>query len=501
MTACPERRSLPRKLDGTLEVSAPDRAERLTRIAILLCVVAGTMLRLMASRSELWLDEVWSLNLVAPLSSPDQVFWAIPHDNNHLLNSLWLYLLGPDRQPMLYRLPAVACGSLSILVAARVGLKRGAAAGMVTALLVAFAFPFVNYGSEARGYAGLILAMLVCVDAFEDAVHGGGGEAKVPRAKRRLAVAIAFGTLCHFTMLAGVALLAVAALVEFRLRGAAWSDAVSSAIMLFRPTLLILVPIALLVGVSVAIHGGLVVGDTVKFSWAHCLAGLDGLLQSLVGTPAALPPWLAPGLVSTGLGLAAMTGLLPRNLRAPGIGALVIPALMALAHLPNLEMPRYFLTSGVVFVIILGTVIGRSWERGGSFTVSAAALLALSMVGQAGPTWRLLVIGRGSYAAVAAMISTDGGTYAADAEFRARVMIDFASGTVGPHPLLVSATDTVGFCRAEPRWFIADADADDHVPEKIEVGPEACRRAYRLTATFPTSRLSGRQWGIFHDSR
>ena len=57
------------------------------------------------------MDELLSLRLVSALESPLGVFTAVHHDNNHYLNSLWLYGAGPDARSWLMRLPPVILGT------------------------------------------------------------------------------------------------------------------------------------------------------------------------------------------------------------------------------------------------------------------------------------------------------------------------------------------------------------------------------------------------------
>ena len=118
--------------------------------------LVGSLLRIMMARGDLWLDEAWSLKLVAGISSPWAVFWEISHDNNHFLNSLWLAWLGPDEPAWAYRIPALVLGTLAIPLAAVIGWRRGRAGAVVAAWFVALSMPLVIYGSEARGYAGLV---------------------------------------------------------------------------------------------------------------------------------------------------------------------------------------------------------------------------------------------------------------------------------------------------------------------------------------------------------
>jgi hypothetical protein len=48
-------------------------------------LVAAMAIRICGAWNDLWLDEIWSLTLVGPISSPWQVFTQIHHDNNHYL--------------------------------------------------------------------------------------------------------------------------------------------------------------------------------------------------------------------------------------------------------------------------------------------------------------------------------------------------------------------------------------------------------------------------------
>ena len=59
-------------------------------------MVAGLMLRVFATGGELWLDEVWSLLKIADLTSPLEILTKVKHDNNHLLNSLWMWVWPPS---------------------------------------------------------------------------------------------------------------------------------------------------------------------------------------------------------------------------------------------------------------------------------------------------------------------------------------------------------------------------------------------------------------------
>lgn len=57
--------------------------------AAALILLIASALRLVGTRGDLWLDEIWTLVLLKPVTSVGQIIWGINHDNNHYLNSLY----------------------------------------------------------------------------------------------------------------------------------------------------------------------------------------------------------------------------------------------------------------------------------------------------------------------------------------------------------------------------------------------------------------------------
>jgi hypothetical protein len=115
------------------------RRERLWWAAVSATALAGLVLRVVAAQGGLWTDEAWSMIYAAKARNPMGVFLRINHDNNHHLNSLWLQAIGPGASPLLARVPAIAAGTLCILVAASLCRRGSRKAGMVAALLFAVA--------------------------------------------------------------------------------------------------------------------------------------------------------------------------------------------------------------------------------------------------------------------------------------------------------------------------------------------------------------------------
>ncbi|MEN6450401.1 MAG: hypothetical protein ABFC96_07920, partial [Thermoguttaceae bacterium] len=124
--------------------------------AAVVLLLAGAI-RFGGAVNDLWLDEIWSLQLLADhATSPLDVFTKIHHDNNHYLNSLWLQLTGPAASPVLCRLLSLAAGIGTVALAALIGRRRDTATAVLAMLLVGFSYVLVLYSSEARGYAGAV---------------------------------------------------------------------------------------------------------------------------------------------------------------------------------------------------------------------------------------------------------------------------------------------------------------------------------------------------------
>ena len=132
--------------------------------------MAGLAVRLWCARGPLWLDEIWSIENLAPLTRLWQVFWGISHDNNHFLNSLWLYFAtGFSADERYLRAPSIAMGALTIAMMARIAARHSPAAALAAGAMAAVSYFLVNYSVEARGYSGMALAILVAFDAMERA--------------------------------------------------------------------------------------------------------------------------------------------------------------------------------------------------------------------------------------------------------------------------------------------------------------------------------------------
>ncbi len=116
-------------------------------------VAVAAAVRIRGACNELWLDEIWSWYLAGKISRPMEIFTKIHMDNNHYLNTLYLYLIGPRRSWLQYRMLSVVAGVGTVALAGLIGRRRNTASGLLAMLLTASSYVLILYASEARGYA------------------------------------------------------------------------------------------------------------------------------------------------------------------------------------------------------------------------------------------------------------------------------------------------------------------------------------------------------------
>lgn len=133
-------------------------------LCIAACVVilaVAAAVRIFSAFNDLWLDEIWSLYLAGHISSVAEIFTKIHHDNNHYLNTLYLYLVGPQGNWPGYRIPSILAGIGTVAVAGLIGRRRNRASAFLAMLLVGFSYVLVLYSSEAKGYAPAVFFSLL----------------------------------------------------------------------------------------------------------------------------------------------------------------------------------------------------------------------------------------------------------------------------------------------------------------------------------------------------
>ena len=446
-------------------------------------VLAAAVLRILGAGGDLWLDEVWSVELARAAGLAGAVFTQVHHDNNHHLNTLWLLALGYDAGELPLRLLAVAAGTATVAVAA-LGGARDRTLSLAWAFLLSFSYVAIHYGSEARGYGLALLFAVVAYVTMDRFLLTG-----------RLAWAFAFaasavlGLLSHLTFLyALLAFLAWGTAVAWRDRGKR---------SLHAGLLVALVPPALCFTALWTVDlRFLVVGRGPDYQvWSV----LRELVRTTFGIPRGPLEWLAlPVLVLP----AAELVRLVRSQDLRWVHFLVVtlagPAAVLLVSRPDYLAPRYFLVA-VPFLLWLTAAGAVRIARTGRAGLSLVAVLAvLFLAGNGIHVARLLRDGRGQYReAIAFIVRNESGpvaTVGSDHDFRnATVIGRLLPGLPGAARFrYVQAGE---WRDDSPGWVLVHHFAEDPVPDPVILGPTGTR--YDLLRVFPYAGLSGWDWYVY----
>lgn len=444
-------------------------------LAVAALTLLGLMLRILAARGALWLDEAWSATFAEEAATPIGVIWRVNHDNNHILNTLWLQFVGADASPLVQRALAIVTGTAAIPLAASVGARRGAAAALIAALAFAISPMLVTYGSEARGYAPMIaafLAMLVLVDrwlARGDPVPAIG-----------LAILALLGTLAQVLMIAP--LLAITAWAGIVLRRRHGSGVAALGVLRALGPALAAAALVILV-MSLAAHAapaGFTIGSYQPFGVSDWTKGVAGAVAWAVGTEP-IGRWTALfGLVAALALLAARH----RDPRAPLYAILILglPLAYALLRVGNVSFPRYYLPAAVCLLLVASDALGSAAGRA---RWAALALLALFVVGAVRLDTPLIADRRADPAvAIAAMrAAAPAGTTLILPDTRMTPVFEWAARSAR-YPLHIVGT------RCAPAPFLL---LDDGQPPTLRL----CCGTYRLLAARRAEGLSGTGWSLY----
>jgi len=326
-------------------------------VLLLLCAGAGLALRIAAAQGDYWLDEAWSAIFAREARTPGDVLFAINHDNNHFLNSFWLQFVGWGGPPLLGRALSIASGTAAIVLAGLIGARRGLTAATITATLFALSPILVTYGSEARGYAPMALALLAAFWIVDRELFG----APLRHAAQWLGGITLFGMLAHVSMLFGVAALSGWVLIEHGRRMPARPALLATMRLMGRAILAAGAVLLLILLGSLASPEGWRMGSLTAFSWPAFVDAVAHMLAFTVGWP-----------IPAGLPLLALL-LLPLALRRAGpladrrpfflIAILGLPLLVALFRPDNSAYPRYYLLVAIALLILLGDLLAALTVR------------------------------------------------------------------------------------------------------------------------------------------
>ena len=472
---------------AALPLTGTRRAGRLVAAA----VAAGLALRIACAGGPLWLDEIWSIENLAPLRHFWQVFWGISHDNNHFLNSLWLYFAAPlTDDPAILRAPSIAMGALGIAMMARLAGRHGPAAALAAAAMTAFSYFLLNYSVEARGYAGSALALLVGFDALERAI-----DRPESRARFALAAAMGIGLFWHLAILPAIGLFALFCLAERRRRGDGWEPAIVATVRLFTPTLFAAIPAFACVLAGVAVVGTLTIGGLRGFDAAQALGAIADMARDAVGLPQAIPASAVVGAGAAAILLALRLRLvLDRRRLAYAIILIGLPAAVFALRPPNAHIARYYLVCALFLILLLAECFGSLWRAGSWRRWGAAAALAAILAGDAGLILKFEESKMEAWPQALDAIAQSGRLRLASS-FDDRVG-KFVAYYDRAHPGL-DLVPRAQWCARRPDWFVAETAGIADLPAALDLPAGECRVQFALVRRYETWGLSPVGWALY----
>jgi hypothetical protein len=447
-----------RRFDGTSSESGhiqprdePLPGGRFTAAArpIAVLLIAGAVLRLWAASGELWLDEIWSLSFARQMTSPWQVVTAIHHDNNHPLNTLWLFLTvkiaGAHAAALLFRLLSLATGvatmGLLVWTEREASEREGSAAPWIVAVLSALSFLGIVYSSEARGYAPVAF--------FATAAFACVRHRPTDTANMRLL----FGGLCALGLLSHLTFLFVYAglfawTLERHLGGGRrdWRGWIA----LHR------LPLVAIAGLYLIDARKLVYGGGPPFSVPEVVGRT---LSLLAGGPSSGIGQLVAMVAAIGI---TIYGIAVIGRRRGDEAVFFATALLAPAGLLAIYQARYFDVRYFFvlcpFMWLLGArALAHLATLGPIGGLASGTLIVLSTAGQLINAAPLLREGRGHYMEVvetmARLTSGDEITVGSDNDFRNRVVLEYYAEQL-PVTRQLTYVPTTAWTATTPEWVV-----------------------------------------------
>ncbi len=464
------------------------------RMGVLAALLLGAILRFACLPAEFWLDEIWSYDLSRQAGSLLGVF-TVRHDNNHHLNTLWLYLCPDGASWTLYRLPSFVAGLAGIVLAAAFAKRWGKADAVFAALLTAGCYWLVLSSAEARGYALAVcfslLALLALAHYFD-------------RGSRRSLVLFWLssigGFLSHLTF--------VHAYLGFvawtlRRRGKERRKTIDEirSLLVFHGVPGVFFAVFYLVSLR-----GMDVGGGPPEATANVLARLVSMGLGGPADGVAMLPWLIAAVVLFGAGLwllAKEPGQIWAFFAVAVVGS---PALFLLGLTlrpgEHFLFERYFLIPFVFFLLlsahVLGTLCRATRERPHGWVRRIVASVVLLAV-LAGGLWHVrgfVQAGRGEFhEALPWLVAHDANaviTITGDHDFRVRTYVEFYARYLNDRRE-VRYLDRDELPADGAEWLLIHRPDERYPPGPFEW--DARGNTYRLAQAYP-SRGRG-CWGWF----
>ncbi|HEY9079344.1 hypothetical protein [Magnetovibrio sp.] len=471
-------------------------------VLAVLIVALGVGLRVQGAQGDLWQDEIWSLNHAATMSAWHEVFWNVIHDNNHPFNTLYLYLAGPGREPWVYRLASIVAGALSIVAAGWAVARGGGGRMLIAMLLTAVLYPLVHFGSEARGYALMILFAYIAFGAVDRAQSPTGP------ARWVFGLMVTLGALSHFSILPIAFMMSVAFGLKRLKDGHGFWSSVHATMRFSAPAAggLALIGAGVIYGLNHLTRGWYGGGAAYCPDEGCFIGALDSIVRFTTGGFGAGMPGLHSGLFVILVIGAVSWLLLEHRSRAVLYATLFIgtPLLYLALGQPNVPFGRYFIAMIAFLPLLLADLAGELRGRARSGRVFAGVAILALVSANAWAVTRFHQNGRGNYGEVYDLITENnpGHTISvgSDHTFRFSMVFDHLAQTRQlDKQMLYSQPKNVK--REHPDWLVLVMRSAGAAKKMVCLGGEDTDSSPVLYGWIGSSEywgLAGANWDVYH---
>ncbi|MEE3331128.1 MAG: hypothetical protein VX246_09685 [Myxococcota bacterium] len=359
-------------------------------IAVFVCIAFGSVLRILAAQTDLWLDEIWTFELLPRIMSPTDVLFELHYANNHPLNTLFLYWIGDAGEQFLwYRLHSVVAGVWSIAVAVLIAARRGRAEAVFAAFLFAGSFILVHHASQARGYSMMIAAALT---AFYAAQRYHDSRSWASAGVYAVATAWALlSNLYYLQSLIAVSVWSGCLLLERGLRQGQGFGAISPIVRLH------VVPTIVFGFVVQVFYMQGLVGSQFFTDKYGIIFQAASLVFGGPQTGEIAENLLLVACAIAGLGIAALWRDTDREWLFYALAIFGAPAVVLYVSETQSLFVRFFVMSQVFGLLLLAISLGRLWRLHWVGALVASAVALLISLGNASYIEALIERGRGQY--------------------------------------------------------------------------------------------------------
>lgn len=459
-------------------------------ITIGLLVVSAVALRYQILYNDFWMDEIVSLYFARKATHPIQIVTLIHHDNNHVLNTLFIYLLGHRDHWFYYRLLSFFTGIGSLGILYFLFRKEDPAARITALAFLAFSPLHLVLSTDARGYASMVFFCLLSLLVYRRYVK-----------RRTIQVldillfnsAIILGFLSHLTFIHWYFGLAAWAICRWIIRETGNRDLIKE-MWCFH-----LVPVLFMSGYyylhvqHIAIGGGPVF--TIAQVLKECVAEFTGVLGH--------DQFSLAGLIVAMLIFAGAIALLISRRSSEVVfflfSILLSPALLIFTVKPELLYDRYFYVSMFSFMVLLAWFLSYLSRKGPAGKISYILLTTVLLMCNAAGVSRVLQHGRGGYLEALRFIARSSGQetvhVGSDCDFRNGFIVDYFT------PFVRKATGkTVRYLEMDKwptggiEWIISHDSEYNPAPDASIIVEEV---EYNLAKICPYGGYTGWNWYVY----